>query len=254
MRIFVAGGAGAIGRHLVPQLLDAGHDVVGTTRDPRRAEWLRANGAEAALLDVYDREAVLGAVSAARPDVVIHQLTDLASGFAPEQLRANARLRQVGTRHLVEAMSAAGVRRLVAQSGAWLYRRGAEPYTEDHPLRDLTAAPDDPVLPGILELERLVLRTHGIDGIVLRYGLLYGPGTGRDGPSPGDAAWVHVADAARAAALAVDAPLGIYNIVDDGGSVSNARARRTLGWAPGSYVPTPQAGAGSDVDDRSRIS
>jgi hypothetical protein len=85
------------------------------------------------------------------------------------------------------------------------------------------------VLPGILELERLVLRTHGIDGIVLRYGLLYGPGTGRDGPSPGDAARVHVADAARAAALAVDAPLGIYNIVDDGGSVSNARARRTLG-------------------------
>ena len=86
--------------------MDAGHDVVGTTRDPRRAEWLRASGAEAALLDVYDREAVLGAVSAARPDVVIHQLTDLASGFAPEQLRANARLRQVGTRHLVEAMNA----------------------------------------------------------------------------------------------------------------------------------------------------
>jgi nucleoside-diphosphate-sugar epimerase len=81
-----------------------------------------------------------------------------------------------------------------------------------------------------------VLRTHGIDGIVLRYGLLYGPGTGRDAPSPGDAAWVHVADAARAAALAVDAPLGIYNIVDDGGSVSNARARRTLGWAPRSGV------------------
>src|SRR5438067_403384 len=252
MRIFVAGGAGAIGRQLVPQLLDAGHDVVGTTRDPRRAEWLRASGAEAALLDVYDREAVLGAVSAARPDVVIHQLTDLASGFSSEQLRANARLRQVGTRHLVEAMSAAGVRRLVAQSAAWLYGPGAEPHTEDHPLRDLTA--DDPVLPGILELERLVLRTHGIDGIVLRYGLLYGPGTDREGPNPGDAASVHVADAARAATLAVDAPLGIYNIVDDGGSVSNVRARRTLGWAPGSGGQTSQAAAGSDVDDGSRVS
>jgi nucleoside-diphosphate-sugar epimerase len=239
MRIFVAGGAGVIGRQLVPQLLHAGHDVVATTRDPRRAEWLRANGAEAVLLDVYDREAVLGAVSAARPKVVIHQLTDLASGFAPEQLSANARLRQVGTRHLVEAMLAARVSRLVAQSGAWLYGPGAEPHTEDHPLRDPAAAPDDPVLPGILELERLVLRTRGIDGIVLRYGLLYGPGTGRDGPTPRDAAWVHVADAARAAALAVEAPLGIYNIVDDGGSVSNARARRTLGWAPGSGVPTP---------------
>jgi len=239
MRIFVAGAAGAIGRQLVPQLLDAGHSVVGTTRDPRRAEWLRANGAEAALLDVYDRAAVLGAMSAARPDVVIHQLTDLASGFAPEQLRANARLRQLGTRHLVEAMSAAGVRRLIAQSGAWLYRPGAEPHTEDHPLRDLTAAPDDPVLPGILELERLVLRTDDIEGIVLRYGLLYGPGTGRDGPSPADAAWVNVVDAARAAALAVDAPLGIYNVVDDGGSVSNARARRTLGWAPSARKSVP---------------
>src|SRR5256885_3939055 len=106
MRIFVAGGAGAIGRQLVPQLLDAGHDVVGTTRDPRRAEWLRANGAEAALLDVYDREAVLRAVSAARSDVVIHQLTDLASGFAPEQLRANARLRRGGNPHLAYASSA----------------------------------------------------------------------------------------------------------------------------------------------------
>src|SRR5256885_15398877 len=99
--------------------------------------------------------AVLRAVSAARPDVVIHQLTDLASGFAPEQLRANARLRQVGTRHLVEAMNAAGVRRLVAQSGAWLYGPGAEPHTGDDPLRDLTATPGDPLLPGVLETGRL---------------------------------------------------------------------------------------------------
>src|SRR5690348_6126096 len=128
MRIFVAGGAGAIGRQLVPQLVHAGHEVVSTTRDPRRAEWLRANGAEAALLDVYDREAVLGAVRAARPDVVIHQLTDLAAGFAPEQLRANARLRHIGTRHLLDAMGAVGVRRVVAQSGAWLYGPGAEPH------------------------------------------------------------------------------------------------------------------------------
>lgn len=231
MRIFVAGAAGAVGRQLVPMLLAAGHQVRGTTRDPGRAAWLRSLGAEAAVVDVYDATALRRAVAEASPDAVIHQLTDLAAGFDEAQLRANGRLRQVGTRHLVEAMQAAGTRRLVAQSGAWLYAPGPEPHAEGDPLRRPT--PDDPVLPGIIELERLTLESDGIDGAVLRYGFLYGPGTAhasRDavrGPS------VHVAAAARAALLAAEREAtGIFNIVDDGGPVDNRRARQVLGWLP----------------------
>lgn len=234
MRIFVAGAAGVVGRQLVPMLLSAGHQVTGTTRDRLRADWLRAAGAAPVELDVYDRAAVRSAIATARPDVVMHQLTDLAAGFGPEQLRANARLREAGTRHLVEAMTAAGVSRLVAQSVAWLYAPGTLPFTEDDPLRAL--APGDLVLPGVLSLEQQALTTPGIDGIVLRYGYLYGPGTAsttRDASSADP--HVHVADAARAAALAVEiGGTGIFNIVDDGGPVSNDLAGERLGWRPSS--------------------
>src|ERR1700751_4302492 len=108
MRVFVAGGAGAIGRQLVPMLLAAGHHVTGTTRDASRGEWLRSIGAEPVVLDALDAEAVRRALVAAHPVVVIHQLTDLAAGFAPEQLRATSRLREIGTRNLVDAMREAG--------------------------------------------------------------------------------------------------------------------------------------------------
>jgi len=234
VRVFVAGAAGAIGRQLVPLLLADGHGVTGTTRNPARVEWLRATGADPIVLDVYDASAVRRAMAAARPDVVIHQLTDLASGFAPEQLRANSRLRRVGTRHLVEAMLLAGVTRLVAQSGAWLYGPGPLPHTEDQPLPEPKAESDDPVLTGVRELERMTLETPRIDGVVLRYGFLYGPGTAypqrddlKNGPS------VSVLDAARAAALAADRGLpGVYNIVDNDDAVSNRRAHELLGWAP----------------------
>src|SRR3954468_15560448 len=107
MRVFLAGAAGAIGRQLVPVLVSAGQEVVGTTRDSARAEWLRSAGAEPVVLDALDAEAVRHAVVTAKPHAVIHQLTDLASGFAPEQLRATARLREIGTRNLVEAMTSA---------------------------------------------------------------------------------------------------------------------------------------------------
>ena len=106
MRVLVAGAAGAIGRQLVPMLVRGGHEVYGTTRAPERAEWLRASGAKPIVLDVYDAAAVREAMDVSRPAAVIHQLTDLAAGFRPEQLRANARLRRVGTRHLVDAMLA----------------------------------------------------------------------------------------------------------------------------------------------------
>lgn len=234
VRVFLAGAAGAIGRQLVPLLLAGGHNVTGTTRDPARVEWLRAAGADPIVLDVYEASAVRTAMAAARPDVVIHQLTDLASGFGPEQLRANSRLRQAGTRHLVEAMLVAGVTRLVAQSGAWLYGPGPLPHTEDQPLPEPETPDDDPVLTGVREVERMTLETAGVVGIVLRYGFLYGPGTAyperddlKDRPS------VSVWDAARAAALAVDhGSPGVYNIVDDDDAVSNRRAHELLGWAP----------------------
>lgn len=238
MRIFVAGGAGAIGRQLVPMLIADGHRVTGTTRSDDRASWLRSVGAEATIVDVFDADGLQRAVVAARPEVVVHQLTDLAGGFGPDDLRANSRLRQVGTRNLVDATIVAGADRLVAQSGAWLYSPGPLPHTESDLLPDPVDVPEDLVLPGIIELERLVTQTPGFEGIVLRYGFLYGPGTVSD--SPGEGPTVHVAAAARCAALAVHrGSAGIYNVVDDGGGVSNRLARDLLGWAPAAWADPP---------------
>ena len=232
MRVFVAGAAGAIGRQLVPMLIEADYVVTGTTRSAERAAWLRARGAHPVVVDGLDADALMAAVVDARPDVVIHQLTDLAAGFGVEQLRANARLRQVGTRNLMNAARAAGTSRMVAQSGAWLYAPGAEPHEERDPLLDPADVPDHPVLPGIIELERIVTSTPGVDGLVLRYGFIYGPGT--EGTDPGDGPTVHVVAAADAAARAVDRGVpGTYNIVDDGGRVTNLKARQELGWQPG---------------------
>ena len=233
MRVFVAGAAGAIGRQLVPMLVAAGHEVHGTTRSAERAAWLHAAGATAVPLDVFDEVGVRSAVAAARPDVLVEELTDLAAGTRADDLAATARLRQIGPRHLVDAMLAAGVPRLVAQSGAWLYASaaGSRPRREDDPLLDPAANPNQRTLPGILELERLALTTPGIAGTVLRYGFFYGPGTvsaeRKDRPS------VHVSAAARATALAVSSRArGVFNVVDDGDGVSNDRARSVLGWDP----------------------
>ncbi len=231
MRIFLAGATGAIGRQLLPMLVADGHAVHGTTRSPDRAAALRSAGATPVILDAFDGSAVRGAVAAARPDVVVLQLTDLAGGIRPEDVSATSRLRQVSTRHIVEAMLAAGSRRLIAQSGAWLYAPGPIPHREDDPLLDPAANPTHRGLPGILELERLTLTTPGINGTVLRYGLLYGPGTVSE--ERADRPSVHVRAATRATALALETGAGgIFNIVDDGDDVSNERARAVLGWDP----------------------
>ena len=234
-RIFLAGAAGAIGRRLTPALCAAGHRVIGTSRSAAKADELRELGAEPAILDVFDTDALTRAVVAARPDIVIHQLTDLPRGLDParmdDAIRQNARLRKQGTRNLVRAAIAAGARRLVAQSIAWAYAPGTEPHAEDDPL-DVEASGMRAVsVGGIVALEALVLDSPPIEGIVLRYGHIYGPGTGADAPA--GAAPLHVDAAAWAALLAIDrgAP-GVYNIAEPNAYAATERARIGLSWRP----------------------
>lgn len=232
MRIFAAGAAGAVGRQLMPMLVEARHSVTGTTRSQGRAAWLQGVGVTPAIVDVYDADALRAAVADVEPEVVIHQLTDLAQGFSAEDLARNSRLREVGTRNLVDAAVAAGARRMIAQSGAWLYADGPLPHDESHPLKTPTTSPEDASLRAVIELERLVTQTPTLQGVVLRYAYLYGPHTAWDAktaPLPR----VSVVAADRAALLAVDhGPPGIYNVVDDDPALSNAHARALLGWTP----------------------
>jgi nucleoside-diphosphate-sugar epimerase len=233
VRVFVAGAAGIIGRELVPMLVAAGHEVTGTTRSTERARWLVDAGAQPEVVDAYEADELRDAVVRARPEVVIHQLTDLARGFARPDLAATARLRSVGTRNLVDAAIAAEARRMVAQSGAWLYADGSLPHHESDSLLNPADRPGNVVIPGILELERLVTGTPGLEGVVLRYGLFYGgdTGTDRDAQRPPR---VSVPAAARATVLAMERGTAgtIYNVVDDDPTVSNVRARAELGWTP----------------------
>jgi len=219
-------------------LLADGHEVTGTTRSPEAADRLRALGVRPVVLDIRDEAAVTSAVVEARAEVVIHQLSDLAGSTAddyPKELLAStARLRIEATPILVRAAVAAGARRLIAQSSAMLYAPGPGPHAEDDPL--VTSATSI-VLPGVVELERQVAIAPGIEGVLLRYGLLYGPGTPTEGPA--GPVTVHIDAAAWAAALAVDkGPAGTFNIVDDG-PVSNAKARQLLGWSPDFRLAAP---------------
>lgn len=234
MKIFLAGAGGAIGRRLTPLLCAAGHAVVGTTRSADKAAAVAALGAEPAVVDVFDADALARAVKAAAPQVVMHQLTDLA--FAPgtpqydEALARNARLRIEGTRNLVAAAQAAGVRRLIAQSIAFIYAPGAGPRIESDPLLAAEGSTARTVN-AVTALEQAVLAMP--EGIVLRYGFFYGPGTwSTDGASRAPA--VHVDAAAQAAALAVTkGKPGIYNIAEDDASLSSEKAKRDLGFDAG---------------------
>jgi nucleoside-diphosphate-sugar epimerase len=232
MKIFLAGAGGAIGRRLTPLLRRAGHDVVGTTRSAEKTAALRALGAEPVVVDVFDAVALARAVQAAAPQVVMHQLTDLV--YAPntpgfeEGLERNARLRIAGTRNLVATAKAAGVRRLIAQSIAFVYAPGEGARVESDP-RDLAATGiRKRMVNGVVALEDATLEMP--EGIVLRYGLLYGPGTWFENEKRGKPA-LHVDAAAQAALLAVTkgAP-GIYNIAEDDGAISSEKAKREFGF------------------------
>jgi nucleoside-diphosphate-sugar epimerase len=220
---------------MLPLLREAGYEVTWTTRIASRAEELRAAGITPVIVNVYDRAALGAAMLAARPDVVVHQLTDLPHGLKAELMAEglirNARLRIEGTRNLVDAALGAGVRRLVAQSIAFVYAPGREPHDESDPLNSTAEEPWRSTMEGVVTLERLATTTSGLDGLVLRYGMFYGPGTGFEA-SAGKPA-VHVDAAAQAAMLAIarGAP-GIYNVAEDDGAVSIAKARRKLSWDP----------------------
>jgi nucleoside-diphosphate-sugar epimerase len=239
MKVFVAGGGGAVGKRLIPSLARAGHSVVAMTRSPDKADAIRAAGAEPVIADALDAGEMMDAVVGARPEVVVHQLTALPSRFDLRRFEREFvltdRLRTEGTDHLVAAARAAGARRLVAQSFAgWPYAREGGPVkTEEHPLDPDPPAGMGRTLDAIRHLEATVLGAEGIEGVVLRYGAFYGPGTSlaEDGQiveavrrrrfplvGRGKAVWsfVHIDDVAEATLAAVQGgPPGIYNIVDD---------------------------------------
>src|SRR5262245_49982773 len=234
MRVFLAGATGAIGRRLVPLLLRAEHQVTGTTRSAEMGKALERAGVTPAVLDVFDAAAVNEAVRAARPEVVIHQLTDLPRTFDEAKIAAsyagNARIRSEGTRNLIAAAQTAAVRRFIVQSIAFVYAPGRQPHPETDPL-NVAEGPRVVTARGAAAMEQQVLGAPGLDGIVLRYGLLYGPGTWYD--APGHLPGLHVDAAAHAALLALtrSAP-GVYNIADDDGVVSIAKAVAELGFDP----------------------
>ena len=206
-------------------LCAAGHTVVGTTRSAEKADAIAKLGAAPVVVDVFD-------APAPAPQVMIHQLTDLA--FAPgtpqynEGLERNARLRIEGTPNLVAAAKTAGVRRLISQSIAFVYAPGDGMRVESDPLDLATTGVRKRTVDGVVALEDATLQTS--EGIVLRYGLLYGPGTWFERDKRGKPG-LHVDAAAQAALLAVSkGARGIYNLAEDDGAVSSEKATRELGF------------------------
>lgn len=239
MRIFLAGATGVIGLRLAALLRDAKHQVFGTTRTPAKAAMLRSLDVTPLVVDVFDPDALAHAVATARPDVIVHQLTDLAAapgtpGYPAAQV-ANRRLRFEGTRNLMQAARMAGIRRVVAQSIAFVYAPGDGARVEDDQLDVAAEGVRQLTVEGIVALEREVLQASGIAGVVLRYGFLYGPGTWYEvAPKPPS---VHVDAAAQAAQLSLSSGAGVYNIAEDDAVVSSAKAKRDLGFDPAFRLP-----------------
>jgi nucleoside-diphosphate-sugar epimerase len=238
MKVFVAGATGAIGRPLVRRLVVAGHEVTGMTRREERAADIRVAGATPVICDALDADALERALAEAAPEVVVHELTALPPRIdyrgKGDPLGPTNRLRREGTRNLIAAARAAGARRLVAESVAFLYApEGGRIKDEQAPLYLGAPGPFGEAVEALADLERQVTGAEGMEGIVLRYGWLYGPGThfDRDGTQAEDVSrrkapiigkgtgvfsFVQVEDAAAATVAAIEggAP-GIYNVVDD---------------------------------------
>jgi len=237
MRVFVAGATGAIGKQLVPRLVAAGHEVHGMTRSESKQAMLHELGAVPVVADALDTDQVAEAVGRARPDVIVHQLTAIGAVDMRHMERDFAltnRLRTEGTDYLFSAGQAVGVRRFVAQSNVACYARtGAAVKSEEDPFDPSPAREMRANLAAIRHLEEAVLGARWTEGIVLRYGWFYGPGTSiapggeqfemirkRKFPLVGDggAVWsfIHIADAAEATVAAVEhGSRGVYNVVDD---------------------------------------
>ncbi len=239
MKVFVAGATGAMGRQLVPLLLAAGHEVHGMTRSEGKRAMLQELGATPVVADALDPDQAAQAVGIARPDVIVHQLTAIPATLDmrhfDRDFALTNRLRTEGTDHLLSAAQAIGVRRFVAQSyGAWPYARDGGPVkSEEDPLDPAPPREMRESLAAIRHVEQAVLGAAWTEGIVLRYGAFYGPGTSmapgaeqlelvrrRKFPLVGDGAgvwsFVHIADAAEATVAAVaSGARGVYNVVDD---------------------------------------
>jgi 2-alkyl-3-oxoalkanoate reductase len=238
MKVFLAGATGAIGSRLVPQLVEAGHQVTAITRSKEKLGKLYDLGAEAVACDVFDAGRLGSVVARAEPDAVINELTDLPQSLNPRRLKeyyaANNRVRREGTANLLSAARGAGVRRFLIQGAAYWYAPTGGPVkTEEAPLYLDAPSPIGPAVETIKEVEEAVLTADGIEGIVLRYGMFYGPGTwyakdgdvGRQvrkrrypmiGHGEGTYSFIHIDDAASATVAALEsARPGVYNVVDD---------------------------------------
>jgi nucleoside-diphosphate-sugar epimerase len=239
MRVFVAGATGAIGKQLVPRLVGAGHEVHGMTRSESKRAMLYELGAVPVVADALDPDQVAEAVARARPDVIVHELTAIGGldmRHFDRDFALTNRLRTEGTDHLLSAGQAVGVRRFVAQGvGAYgMYvRTGGPVKSEEDPLDPTPAREMRETLASIRHLEQAVLGAEWTEGIVLRYGVFYGPGTSmapgeeqfelvrrRKFPLVGDGggvwSFIHTADAAEATVAAVEhGSRGVYNVVDD---------------------------------------
>jgi 2-alkyl-3-oxoalkanoate reductase len=237
MRVFVAGASGAVGRPLVPKLVAAGHEVTGMTRSESKAEDVRRAGARAVVADVFDVDALGAAMEEARPEVIVHELTALPDRIdfrKADTYAATNRVRTEGTRNLIDAARTAGARRIVCQSIAFAYRMDGEGLkTENDPLLSEAAGAFGSGVRALREMEAMVLGADGLDGLVLRYGFFYGPGTyyAADGTSTDDVrrrrmpivgkgsgvfSFIHVDDAADATVAAVErGSPGVYNVTDD---------------------------------------
>jgi nucleoside-diphosphate-sugar epimerase len=236
VKVFVAGGTGVIGRALVPQLVEAGHEVTVFSRTEARVTAMGLRDVHAAVGDGLNADQVRAAIVAAGPEVVINQLTNLAQTANPVALKRGfaqtARLRREGSAILVEAAEAAGARRIIAQSISFAYRPGPGVRTEADPLWTDVGGQIGGVTGPVAMLEQQTLGDSAIEGVVLRYGSYYGPGsyfcpTGLfaqmvakrrmpiGGAGTGVFGFVHVDDAARATVAALNGPTGVFNVVDD---------------------------------------